>query len=218
MHKSSRESSNITIISIIQSYFQICGECGKGFYRKDHLRKHAKSHALKRQKELNAQVGQQQLSPTQGVQIRIDGTGADGGGVVGKPTKPKGGKSKKAQAAAAAAAAATANNNNSVNHSNNMMPLVTSNESSIPIFQIPISTISSPSGVTTTVTASVNIPRDCSELNSNNNNNNNSVEPPSNSAQTQNHMPLMSSSNTTILHIPTGDNTTLPVQIQLPDL
>lgn len=30
---------------------QICGECGKGFYRKDHLRKHAKSHATKRLKE-----------------------------------------------------------------------------------------------------------------------------------------------------------------------
>lgn len=30
---------------------QICGECGKGFYRKDHLRKHANSHASKRIKE-----------------------------------------------------------------------------------------------------------------------------------------------------------------------
>lgn len=36
---------------------QICGECGKGFYRKDHLRKHAKSHLAKRVKEeMNAQA------------------------------------------------------------------------------------------------------------------------------------------------------------------
>lgn len=36
---------------------QICGECGKGFYRKDHLRKHTKSHATKRLKEeMNAQA------------------------------------------------------------------------------------------------------------------------------------------------------------------
>lgn len=32
-------------------YLKICGECGKGFYRKDHLRKHANSHASKRIKE-----------------------------------------------------------------------------------------------------------------------------------------------------------------------
>lgn len=37
-------------------FSQICGECGKGFYRKDHLRKHTKSHATKRLKEeLSAQ-------------------------------------------------------------------------------------------------------------------------------------------------------------------
>lgn len=37
-------------------HIQICGECGKGFYRKDHLRKHTKSHATKRLKEeMNAQ-------------------------------------------------------------------------------------------------------------------------------------------------------------------
>lgn len=35
----------------------MCGECGKGFYRKDHLRKHANSHAAKRLKEeLNARA------------------------------------------------------------------------------------------------------------------------------------------------------------------
>lgn len=36
---------------------QVCGECGKGFYRKDHLRKHANSHAAKRLKEeMNARA------------------------------------------------------------------------------------------------------------------------------------------------------------------
>lgn len=35
---------------------EICNICGKGFYRKDHLRKHTKSHETKRLKEeLNAQ-------------------------------------------------------------------------------------------------------------------------------------------------------------------
>lgn len=29
----------------------MCNECGKGFYRKDHLRKHIKSHLSKRLKE-----------------------------------------------------------------------------------------------------------------------------------------------------------------------
>jgi hypothetical protein len=29
----------------------VCPECGKGFHRKDHLRKHAKSHLAKRVKE-----------------------------------------------------------------------------------------------------------------------------------------------------------------------
>lgn len=29
----------------------MCTECGKGFYRKDHLRKHIKSHQSKRAKE-----------------------------------------------------------------------------------------------------------------------------------------------------------------------
>lgn len=43
--------------------FQICGECGKGFYRKDHLRKHTKSHATKRLKEeLNAQAQAQKAA------------------------------------------------------------------------------------------------------------------------------------------------------------
>lgn len=32
--------------------FQKCAECGKGFYRKDHLRKHIKSHQSKRAKEV----------------------------------------------------------------------------------------------------------------------------------------------------------------------
>jgi hypothetical protein len=30
---------------------EVCTECGKGFYRKDHLRKHARSHIAKRVKE-----------------------------------------------------------------------------------------------------------------------------------------------------------------------
>lgn len=35
----------------------MCAECGKGFYRKDHLRKHANSHAAKRLKEeINARA------------------------------------------------------------------------------------------------------------------------------------------------------------------
>lgn len=35
---------------------EICNQCGKGFFRKDHLRKHTKSHETKRLKEeLNAQ-------------------------------------------------------------------------------------------------------------------------------------------------------------------
>lgn len=43
--------------------FQICGECGKGFYRKDHLRKHTKSHATKRLKEeMNAQAQAQKAA------------------------------------------------------------------------------------------------------------------------------------------------------------
>lgn len=37
-------------IKICFPFFQICGECGKGFYRKDHLRKHVKSHNFKRAK------------------------------------------------------------------------------------------------------------------------------------------------------------------------
>lgn len=44
-------------------HHQICGECGKGFYRKDHLRKHTKSHATKRLKEeLNAQAQAQKAA------------------------------------------------------------------------------------------------------------------------------------------------------------
>lgn len=43
--------------------FQICGECGKGFYRKDHLRKHTKSHQTKRLKEeMNAQAQAQKAA------------------------------------------------------------------------------------------------------------------------------------------------------------
>lgn len=39
------------------TFKQVCGECGKGFYRKDHLRKHANSHAAKRLKEeINARA------------------------------------------------------------------------------------------------------------------------------------------------------------------
>lgn len=30
---------------------EVCPECGKGFHRKDHLRKHARSHLAKRVKE-----------------------------------------------------------------------------------------------------------------------------------------------------------------------
>lgn len=47
----------IILIGFIYSINQICAECGKGFYRKDHLRKHTKSHATKRLKEeMNAQA------------------------------------------------------------------------------------------------------------------------------------------------------------------
>ncbi|KAG8270822.1 hypothetical protein J6590_076508 [Homalodisca vitripennis] len=36
---------------------EVCPECGKGFYRKDHLRKHARSHLAKRVKEELQQAG-----------------------------------------------------------------------------------------------------------------------------------------------------------------
>lgn len=53
----------ITLLNIFGFFLQICGECGKGFYRKDHLRKHAKSHAAKRLKEeLSAQAAAATLS------------------------------------------------------------------------------------------------------------------------------------------------------------
>lgn len=53
----------------------MCNECGKGFYRKDHLRKHARSHLTKKIKEelglvpsgqvQNVQRQDQQSSQTQ---------------------------------------------------------------------------------------------------------------------------------------------------------
>lgn len=48
---------NLTQLPFLSFPLQkICGECGKGFYRKDHLRKHTKSHQTKRLKEeMNAQ-------------------------------------------------------------------------------------------------------------------------------------------------------------------
>lgn len=45
-------------------FLQICGECGKGFYRKDHLRKHANSHASKRIKEEMASQAAATISST----------------------------------------------------------------------------------------------------------------------------------------------------------
>lgn len=38
---------------------EICAECGKGFYRRDHLRKHTKSHIAKRMREELHQQQQQ---------------------------------------------------------------------------------------------------------------------------------------------------------------
>lgn len=47
------------------SFQKICGECGKGFYRKDHLRKHTKSHQTKRLKEeMNAQAQARKAATT----------------------------------------------------------------------------------------------------------------------------------------------------------
>lgn len=39
-------------------------ECGKGFYRKDHLRKHIKSHQSKRAKEVANGSGSSSLNTT----------------------------------------------------------------------------------------------------------------------------------------------------------
>lgn len=57
-------------INISSCFFfiqKICGECGKGFYRKDHLRKHTKSHQTKRLKEeMNAQAQARKAATSNG--------------------------------------------------------------------------------------------------------------------------------------------------------
>ena len=123
---------------------QICGECGKGFYRKDHLRKHAKSHALKRQKEINAQAVAAGLVPPPNVVPEV------------KANSPPKTKKKKAAAAAAAVAAAAILNNGATTSSGMVGESGATTGNSVPLFEIPISICPTSSAVST---ATVNLPR-----------------------------------------------------------
>jgi uncharacterized Zn-finger protein len=49
---------------------KICAECGKGFYRKDHLRKHIKSHLTKRAKEEAAHASLQETAAHHEITIK----------------------------------------------------------------------------------------------------------------------------------------------------
>lgn len=69
---------------------QICGECGKGFYRKDHLRKHAKSHAAKRLKEeLSAMAAAAALSTSTMDTSTQSSDNTMGGGTVDVKVQPQ---------------------------------------------------------------------------------------------------------------------------------
>lgn len=60
--KTFKRKEQLTLHYVIHSGEKkhICGECGKGFYRKDHLRKHTRSHIARRVKsEMSAQQAAQ---------------------------------------------------------------------------------------------------------------------------------------------------------------
>jgi uncharacterized Zn-finger protein len=59
--KTFKRKEQLTLHYVIHSGEKkhVCGECGKGFYRKDHLRKHTRSHIARRVKsEMSAQQSQ----------------------------------------------------------------------------------------------------------------------------------------------------------------
>ncbi|XP_055377158.1 basic-leucine zipper transcription factor A-like isoform X2 [Condylostylus longicornis] len=210
---------------------EICGECGKGFYRKDHLRKHTNSHIAKRLKEeMNAREGITPTTPKNKKNknnINNNVNLLDGSSSIGCANNNNNNNNNSINNNNI-----NSNNNNINNNNNEIHSPLAGNDNNNILMQtsIQIGDSINPQQMQLDpiqITSNINNLNNNNKSSNNNNNNsdNNNLNTDNNNAinisinqncgNTQTTQPAIALST---VYVPTSNNTTLPVQIQIPQI